>query len=160
MAMVTCGGCKIKFDRAIHEAEFIKGKWYHEGCAQIKKDKMKLDAYICKTFQLKSPGPTNNILIKKYKEEKGYSFTGMLNALKYFYEIKKHPTDKSEERVGIIPYVYNDAQEYFRIQEEKNNRTSKSNNTKEEQIVVNLNCLTQNKQKENDLSELESLFEE
>ena len=36
----------------------------------------------------------------------------MLKALKYWYEIKHNPVDLSRG-VGIIPYVYKDAREYY-----------------------------------------------
>ena len=50
--------------------------------------------------------------IKKYKEENGYSLTGMLKSLKYFFEIKNGNKDKSRG-IGIIPYVYQDAYDYY-----------------------------------------------
>ena len=36
----------------------------------------------------------------------------MLKALKYWYEIKKHPVDK-DKGLGIIPYIYAQAKEYY-----------------------------------------------
>lgn len=160
MALVTCGGCGLKFDRVAEKAEFIKSRWYHQGCAQIKKDKMELDAYICKLFDLKAPGPTNNILIKKYKEQKGYNYKGIKNALQYFYEVRKHSTDKSEERVGIVPFVYSEAEEYFNNLKRMEKKNKNVLEKEKEEITITL-CPTQpteNTKKSTD--ELNSLFEE
>lgn len=115
MGIVTCGLCSQKFNRAAEGSEFIKGKWYHKNCAIIKKDKIKLDEYICKLFQLKAVGPVNNRMIKEFVEKRGYTYNGIYKALQYHYEVRKHGTDKAEERIGIVPFVYNDAQDYYNM---------------------------------------------
>lgn len=50
--------------------------------------------------------------IKKYQEENGYSLTGILKSLKYFFEIKNGDKDKSHG-IGIVPFVYQDAYTYY-----------------------------------------------
>ena len=37
----------------------------------------------------------------------------MLKALKYFYEIKHNDISKSNNGIGIIPYIYQDAYNYY-----------------------------------------------
>ena len=37
----------------------------------------------------------------------------MLKTLIYFYEVKHNTIDKSNGRIGIIEYVYNDASKYY-----------------------------------------------
>jgi len=160
MGIVTCGGCGLKFNRSVEDAEFIKSKWYHTNCAKVKHEKIALDQYICKVFGLKTPGPMNNILIKKYRDEMGYNYDGMLKSLKYFYEIKKHSTDKSEERIGIIPYVYTDAQNYFERIENQSERIARhAIKEKEVGITVNINN-QESAKKQNNKDELDSLFDE
>lgn len=161
MGIVTCGGCGIKFDRSGDGSEFIKSKWYHKGCAAVKHEKMNLDAYVCKLFRLKTPGPMNNTLFKKYKEKHGYTYEGMEQALKYFYEIKRNSPDKSEERVGIIPYVYQDAQNYFQFLEDRTDRIERRGLDEEiEKIEINIKATPSkpNKSKQ-DISDLNSLFD-
>ena len=51
--------------------------------------------------------------INQYMSEYNYSYTGILKALKYFYEIKKNNIDKSQNGIGIVPYIYNDAFNYY-----------------------------------------------
>lgn len=136
MGVVTCGGCGISFNRANEGAEFIKGKWYHANCALIKNQKIELDAYVCKIFGLKAPGPVNNKLLQKYKIERGYSYDGMLNALKFWYEVKGHTANKAQERVGIIPYIYAEAQEYYSRIEKKQERIANSPRVENQHIKV------------------------
>ncbi len=161
MALVTCGGCGLKFDRSKENAEFIKGRWYHPTCAKTKHDKMDLDAYICKVFGLKTPGPVNNSLLKKYRDNYGYSYEGMLKALKYFYEVKRQSIDKAEEKIGIIPHIYQDAQDYYFSFEKRKDKIAGS--AIEENTVIEINLSkSQNTKKEasSNIDELNSLFGE
>lgn len=53
--------------------------------------------------------------IAQYTTEYGYSYSGILKALKYYYEIKKNPFDKikAKESIGIVPYIYQNAYNYY-----------------------------------------------
>ena len=37
----------------------------------------------------------------------------MLKALVWFYEIKGNPVDKANGGIGIVPYIYTDARDYY-----------------------------------------------
>lgn len=54
-----------------------------------------------------------NAQIKKFHEQYDYSYSGMLKALQWFYEIQKNPIYKANGGLGIIPYIYQDAFNYF-----------------------------------------------
>ena len=51
--------------------------------------------------------------INQYKEEYNYTYSGMLKALIYFFEIKKNSIEKANGGIGIIPYIYKDAFNYY-----------------------------------------------
>ena len=51
--------------------------------------------------------------LNTYAEQYGYSYSGMKKALVYFYEIKGNSIEKANGGVGIIPYVYQDARNYY-----------------------------------------------
>lgn len=165
--LVTCGGCNQKFDRSACAAEYISGRWYHPGCAISKKEKQAMTKYICELFNLKALGPVNNRMITKYVKERGYTYSGIANALKYFYEIKKNQVHKAEERVGIVPYVYSEAEEYFRIMElrnkEQQERIMKNiKDTEDEEIsVVVSHCPKPNSRgKKNSMDDFDDIFKE
>lgn len=49
----------------------------------------------------------------------GYTNEGIYNSLRYFYGVKKASPDKSSNRIGIVPYVYEEAQAYYKNIENK-----------------------------------------
>ena len=53
-----------------------------------------------------------NAQIKKFRKEYDYTYSGMLKALKYWYEVRKNPVDV-DRGVGIIPYIYKNAYDYY-----------------------------------------------
>ena len=55
-------------------------------------------------------------LISKYKRDYGFTYKGMLNALIYYFEGLEKQSDSGCS--SIIPYVYEDAQEFMRKWEE------------------------------------------
>lgn len=59
-------------------------------------------------------------LLKDYYSNYKFSYEGMLVALIYFYEILDNPV--YSDCVGIIPYIYEEAQEYEKLKESVNNQ--------------------------------------
>lgn len=53
----------------------------------------------------------------KFKNQ-GMTYKGQLLTLKYFFEIKKSSVEKSNGSIGIIPWIYSEAAEYY-AQKEK-----------------------------------------
>ena len=51
--------------------------------------------------------------LNQYVEEYNYTYSGMLKALIYFYEIKGNSVEKANGGVGIIPWIYKDAYNYY-----------------------------------------------
>lgn len=49
----------------------------------------------------------------------GMPYRGQLLTLKYFYEVQKHDLKKANGSIGIIPYVYGDAKNYYEKQAQK-----------------------------------------
>lgn len=109
--LVKCAFCEELVDKDI--AERYKNKNFHKECCKNFKEREELAEYICKLFHLKKAGPRNYTLIKRFQQENGYTFAGMQNALKYFYEVKNNSVEKAKASVGIIPYVYEEAQRYY-----------------------------------------------
>lgn len=47
--------------------------------------------------------------IKKFMQDYKYSYSGILRTLKYFYEVKQNDISKSNNGIGIVPWVYQEA---------------------------------------------------
>lgn len=56
--------------------------------------------------------PAAYSLLKKYIK-KGYTYLGILRAIEYFYIVKRNNISKSKNSIGIVPYVYQDAQNFY-----------------------------------------------
>lgn len=119
---VKCLYCGKKFDRDKEEWVKVTGNRYaHKNCAiskeevmsQEQKDKEELDNYIMQLFKLDFVEPRIQKQIIKYREEYNYTYSGILKSLKYFYEIKGNPIEKANGGVGIVPYVYKQAFNYY-----------------------------------------------
>lgn len=119
--LVKCPICNESFDRGLEEFVLIGRRYAHKKCfekqeslkTQEEKDKEKLEQYILKLFNETKISARVRRQIAKFKEEEGYSYSGMLKALVYFYEIKRNPIEKSNGGIGIVPYIYKDAYNYY-----------------------------------------------
>lgn len=112
-----CHECKLNI--LTEEAISDNGNHYHTKCYAKVLDRKNLVAYVCKLFGLKAPGPVIYAQRKTFAEKYGYTDAGMLKTLIYLYDIKKTKIDGAQERIGLIPYAYDEAQEYFKAEEFK-----------------------------------------
>ena len=66
--------------------------------------------YIISLYNLKDDYivPKFMLQLSNFEKEYGFTYSGMLKALKYWYEVKRNPIDK-DRGLGIIPYVYKQA---------------------------------------------------
>jgi|GEM_PF-3128065 len=53
--------------------------------------------------------------IVRFKNQ-GMTYIGMIRALEWFYVIQKKPISKAKKNIGIVPYVYKDAQDYYALE--------------------------------------------
>lgn len=95
-------------------------KHWHPECVQLWNERKELYDTISRVLGLKAPGPTNIKLVKQYFEE-GYTYKGMMYTLIYLYDIKHTDARRAKERIGLIPYCYDEAQEYFHTKQKRIN---------------------------------------
>ena len=77
---------------------------------------------------------------KKYIRTFNYTNEGIYNAVRYFYGVKKNSITKGNGGIGIVPYVYIDAEKYFKNLEKQKNEINKSmkNQLYKEDKVIHL----------------------
>ena len=152
--VVICQYCKKKFDRDKEPFEEVRSRRYaHKECyenyqkslSKEEKDLIALKDYLKKTFPNLVPQKVNAQILK-FKKDYGYTYSGMLKTLIYFYEIKKNNVEKMNGGIGIIPYVYNDAREYY-MQLDKIKESNEQKNVKE--YVPNIINISINSPKRN-----------
>ena len=121
-AMVKCLFCGEYFDRNSEPYEKIGRRYVHKTCfdaqsnteeAKLEKDKNEFYEYIKQVTH----GDYNYVAISKqaenYIKQYGFTYSGMLKTLKWFYEINHGDKEGSKGRIGIIPYIYEDAKKYY-----------------------------------------------
>lgn len=120
--MVTCVYCSKKFDRDKIPYEQISAKRYaHKECAEKEKERLKkeeedktaLENYILKLLNESYISPRVRKQINQYINEYKFSYTGIRKALVYFYEIQGNSIEKANGGIGIVPYIYKDAYNYY-----------------------------------------------
>ena len=116
---VICIYCKKPLSKKDSDCTMVgQGKYAHEQCYVIeenreKTDKEKLENYIKSLFKISYIEPRVQAQIKKFVEEYNYSYSGIQKALYYHYEIKNGDKTKANGGIGIVPYVYQSAFNYY-----------------------------------------------
>ena len=155
--MPKCPHCnnEVKEEEAIFNTK--TKRYYHEFCYNTLLERKALIDYVCELFNYKKPS------VKVYQQmtnyyEHGISYSDMLLALKYFYEIKKGSIDKSQGGIGIITYVIDEAKEFASLEEiEKKKLIEKFENNelnKKETLYVHVSEQRDNKKKQIDINAL------
>jgi phage/plasmid-associated DNA primase len=118
---VKCKYCEQIFDRDKEPAIKEKNRYFHKKCYEIyinslsqeDKDITAFYDYTKNLFGQEYNYMMTKRLAEQYHKNYGYTYSGMLSSLKWFYEIKGNSLEKSNGSIGIIPYIYNDAKKYY-----------------------------------------------
>lgn len=120
--IVTCVYCKQRFDRDKFPYVQVSARRYaHQECSlteeqkisKEEQDKIDLENYILKLFKVDYVDARVRKQIKQYREEFNYTYSGIRKALTYFYEVKGNSIEKANGGIGIVPYVYQNAYNYY-----------------------------------------------
>jgi hypothetical protein len=76
-------------------------------------DKEELEKYIMALLKEEYISPRVRKQMTQFVDEYGYTYSGMRKALIYFYEVKHNDPAKANGGIGIIPYCYNQARDYY-----------------------------------------------
>ncbi len=120
--IVKCLYCGQQFDREIEPTKQVSGRRYaHLKCwedhnANMSQEEKDMEAFFNYTKNLF--GEDYNYLLtkklaEKYVKENNYSYSGMLKSLKWYYEKQGNSIEKSNGSIGIIPYIYKSAYDYY-----------------------------------------------
>lgn len=117
---VKCKVCGERFDRDKEAAVDVGGRRYaHAKCAdgyapsQEVQDLDNLHKYLKTLFKSEYNYIVLQKQIENYIKNNKYSVTGIHKTLVYWYEVQGNSTEKSNGRLGIVPYVYQDAYQYY-----------------------------------------------
>lgn len=90
------------------------------------RQKRSLIKYVEQLFGEKANAKTYTQIKNLMKDYPYFTYVGLEQAMRFFYEIKENPV--SGQSMGIVPYVYDQAQEYFKnLKEVQSHNASISN---------------------------------
>jgi hypothetical protein len=119
---VICLYCKKQFDRDKEPTKQVSSRRYaHMKCweeheanmTQEEKDVRAFYEYTQKLFGEDYNYILTKKLAERYVKENHYTYTGMLKTLKWYYEKEGNSIEKSNGSIGIIPYIYKQALDYY-----------------------------------------------
>lgn len=119
--MVKCLICGQEFDASEEQYTKVGKRYVHKDCFEHKeemmskeqKDKNALYEFIKELFKLPFVPPRIIKQTEDYKRDYGFSYSGMQKALYYFYIIKGNSIEKANGGCGILPYIYQEAYNYY-----------------------------------------------
>lgn len=121
-AYVKCKYCGAQFDRnSVPFVEVGSRRYAHKKCAeeieqsksQEEKDYENLEKYIKEIFKTKTVSARIKKQIKDFHEEYQYTYSGIQKTLYWWFELKGGSLEKANNGIGIVPFVYQDALDYF-----------------------------------------------
>jgi hypothetical protein len=117
-----CYYCGEIFDRNKEPWVMVTANRYaHKDCQELygmrlapnEKDYNELIDYVEKLFGLDNVPAKITKQIKDFKANYGYTYSGMLKTLKYWFEVRGAEKERGYG-IGIIPYIYEDAFNYYK----------------------------------------------
>ena len=119
---VKCLYCGKQFDRDAEATKQVSARRYaHLKCwenhvlnmSQEERDMEAFYDYAKTLFKEDYNYILTKKLAERYVKENNYSYSGMLKTLKWYYEIQGNSIEKSNGSIGIIPYIYKQALNYY-----------------------------------------------
>lgn len=119
-----CAICSVEFDRnSIQAVKYGARRYAHQSCYPegelvpmenaMDPELANLKAYIDNLYGDKANHALINKQIKKFHEEEHMSYNSICKSLMYFYEIQRNPIEKANGGIGIVPFVEQDARNYY-----------------------------------------------
>lgn len=150
MSSIICAYCKQPIETVQYRT--FKRKKYHCECftalqnqaednntkqvkASASKERKEVERFICELFQI----TTLPYIIEKQIADflkQGYTLSGIEKTLRYFYVLGAKPVDNTKPSIGIIPYVYEEAKEFYRKAYDNNGQNQNCNHEESAPIVI------------------------
>lgn len=120
--LAKCYYCNEQFDRnqeewvAVNSRRYAHKKCYEQaqaGKSQDEKDFEALTQYIKLKFDYGTVPAKIARQITDYKKAYNFTYSGMLKALKWWFDVQGHTLEGTNGGIGILPYIYNDAKTYY-----------------------------------------------
>lgn len=118
--VVICCVCKKPISKKNDKFKQMGPNQYahYPECYELEQNREKTDAellnnYIMNLFNWDYVHPRVKKQINSYIETYNFTYSGIQKSLEYFYDIKGNDLQNAHGSIGIVPYIYQDAYEYF-----------------------------------------------
>lgn len=144
---VKCYYCGQTFDRDKEPFIQIQGtrRYAHKNCqletaSKETQERLALEDYVKKLFKMDYVHPNIQKQINEYTSQMGFTLSGIRSTLFYYFDILNNKPILSNPTIGIVPYVYPQAKEYYyKIYKAKQlNENKDINNYKTKEISVTI----------------------
>ena len=81
--------------------------------SQNEKDYLELKEYIEHLFKKDYINAKIMKQIQNYRNTYKYSYSGIKKCLQWWYEKNKHTIEDANEGIGIVPFIYEQVQDYY-----------------------------------------------
>lgn len=113
----VCDICRTKISLDEESQNLRQDIYVHTKCLSAynteASDREKLELFVANLFNMNWCGISNLKMIDKFINQYHYTPDGIIKALTYFYAIQKNDVSRANARIGIVPYVYDEAQKYY-----------------------------------------------
>ena len=114
---VKCPVCGQMFMKDEIPNKHFKNRYYHIDCFEkVNKNEIVKEKIYEKMRRLLGDSFNQNRIaaqIKKYTTENNYSIVGIYRALCYWYDVKNSDPSRAKGGIGIVPFIYQDAADYY-----------------------------------------------
>lgn len=118
----TCSFCKEELNITSDDIVKISARKYaHRSCYELSRNARTkeevafedLNRYIQVLFCVDKVPVKVARQIETFHDELGYTYSGILKTLKYWFEINHNDIEKTNGGIGIVPYVYEQSKNYY-----------------------------------------------
>lgn len=103
-------------DFEIKEGEIVRVSPYEN--LSISAQAIRAKDYIYHLYNRELPA-SSFIMLENYAKTNKYTWLGLVRAAEWFYLVKKNSIKKSKGSVGILPMVYDEAQQFYENENKK-----------------------------------------
>lgn len=114
---IQCYFCRKRLTeeeaKMLPNGQMACGECFEKDSKSEKSDKTILLEYLMKLFSTEYAPPNTIKQAEQYIKEYHFNYKGIYRALKYFFEVQGHAVDKDKPTIGIVPYMYQQAETYY-----------------------------------------------
>ncbi len=118
---VKCKKCELIFERDNEPCVKVGNRYYHQACydemmsekSTEEREEIALYDYMQNLYSSQYDVVSSKRMIEKFRREHNFTYVGIRKTLEYWHEVKGNSIEKSMGRPGIVPYIYQDAHNYY-----------------------------------------------